>query len=175
MLIMLPLRLGLDQLNEDYAPVLKETFRIPQSVGISGGKPRASLYFVGNQGIVCPRAVCAVCAVCAMCAVFYSRVSCWCGRRLCVLFGSAHGAAGPPISRSRGRARLGGRLRHLPLLRAASAAHSVPFALHETTLARTHVVCQTKFGFWLMFFSLDVQGYRSVALPGVLLSQQGRL
>ncbi|ELR19150.1 cysteine protease, putative [Acanthamoeba castellanii str. Neff] len=49
MLIMLPLRLGLDQLNEDYAPVLKETFRIPQSVGISGGKPRASLYFVGNQ------------------------------------------------------------------------------------------------------------------------------
>jgi hypothetical protein len=52
MLIMLPLRLGLDRINEDYAPVLKETFRIPQSIGISGGKPRASLYFVGNQGIV---------------------------------------------------------------------------------------------------------------------------
>lgn len=50
MLIMVPLRLGLDKLNQDYIPILKKTFRIPQSLGIAGGKPRASLYFVGNQG-----------------------------------------------------------------------------------------------------------------------------
>lgn len=51
MLIMVPLRLGLENLNEDYIPVLKETFSIPQSLGIAGGKPRASLYFVANQGL----------------------------------------------------------------------------------------------------------------------------
>jgi len=49
LLILIPLRLGLDKLNRDYLPVLKETFSIPQSLGIAGGKPRASLYFVANQ------------------------------------------------------------------------------------------------------------------------------
>lgn len=49
LLVMVPLRLGLDKLNEDYIPFLKEVFRIPQSIGIAGGRPRASLYFVGIQ------------------------------------------------------------------------------------------------------------------------------
>jgi len=47
--IMIPLRLGLDSLNEVYAPSLKALYRISQSLGIVGGKPRAAMYFVALQ------------------------------------------------------------------------------------------------------------------------------
>jgi len=47
--IMIPLRLGLDSLNEVYASSLKALYRIPQSLGIVGGKPRAAMYFVALQ------------------------------------------------------------------------------------------------------------------------------
>jgi hypothetical protein len=48
-LIVIPLRLGLDVMNESYIPTLKETFHFPQSLGVIGGKPRASYYFIGYQ------------------------------------------------------------------------------------------------------------------------------
>jgi len=48
-LIIIPLRLGLDTMNEIYYPAILETFKYSQSLGIIGGKPRASLYFVAAQ------------------------------------------------------------------------------------------------------------------------------
>jgi len=49
LLIVIPLRLGLDSINEIYYPSILETFKFKQSLGILGGKPRASLYFVAAQ------------------------------------------------------------------------------------------------------------------------------
>lgn len=49
LLILIPLRLGLDQLNASYVPALEQTFAFPQSVGIIGGKKGHSVYFVGSQ------------------------------------------------------------------------------------------------------------------------------
>lgn len=49
--ILLPLRLGIDSINEVYIPSLKEIFQIPQSLGIIGGKPRSAMYFVAYQGL----------------------------------------------------------------------------------------------------------------------------
>eukprot|EP01113_Clastostelium_recurvatum_P036483 TRINITY_DN5205_c0_g1_i3.p1 TRINITY_DN5205_c0_g1~~TRINITY_DN5205_c0_g1_i3.p1 ORF type:complete len:470 (-),score=118.69 TRINITY_DN5205_c0_g1_i3:37-1446(-) len=48
-LITIPLRLGLDSINEVYIPALTGVFQIPQCIGIVGGRPRASLYFVASQ------------------------------------------------------------------------------------------------------------------------------
>ncbi|KAJ8552159.1 hypothetical protein ON010_g10386 [Phytophthora cinnamomi] len=49
LLILIPLRLGLDQVNERYVPALEKTFAFPQSVGVIGGKKGHSVYFVGTQ------------------------------------------------------------------------------------------------------------------------------
>ncbi|KAG7400984.1 Cysteine protease atg4c [Phytophthora boehmeriae] len=49
LLILIPLRLGLDHVNEGYIQALKKTFTFPQSVGIIGGKKGHSVYFVGTQ------------------------------------------------------------------------------------------------------------------------------
>lgn len=49
LLVLIPLRLGLDQLNECYVPIIEKTFAFPQSVGIIGGKRGHSVYFVGSQ------------------------------------------------------------------------------------------------------------------------------
>lgn len=38
------------QINERYLPQLSTVLSFPQSVGIVGGRPGASLYFVGVQG-----------------------------------------------------------------------------------------------------------------------------
>ena len=38
------------QINERYIPQLKEVLKWPQSIGIVGGRPSSSLYFVGCQG-----------------------------------------------------------------------------------------------------------------------------
>mmetsp|Transcript_7475 Transcript_7475/g.31655 ORF Transcript_7475/g.31655 Transcript_7475/m.31655 type:complete len:380 (+) Transcript_7475:594-1733(+) len=48
--ILIPLRLGLGNLNEIYSACIQQLFRFPQSLGIAGGKPKASLYFVASQG-----------------------------------------------------------------------------------------------------------------------------
>lgn len=48
-LILLVQRLGLDEVPPHYRPALKQSFTMPQSVGVVGGRPRSSLYFVGVQ------------------------------------------------------------------------------------------------------------------------------
>jgi len=47
--ILIPLRLGLDTLNQNYFPCLKLLFTCPYFVGFLGGKPRAAMYFVALQ------------------------------------------------------------------------------------------------------------------------------
>ncbi|KAH3760454.1 glycoside hydrolase family 43 protein [Pelomyxa schiedti] len=47
--ILIPIRLGLEQISDCYIEGLKLCLRLPQSVGIIGGRPRQSLYFLGYQ------------------------------------------------------------------------------------------------------------------------------
>ncbi|KAG2374376.1 hypothetical protein C9374_010946 [Naegleria lovaniensis] len=47
LIILIPLRLGLENFNTDYIPSIKKVFEIPQTLGIMGGKPKSSLYFIG--------------------------------------------------------------------------------------------------------------------------------
>eukprot|EP01130_Rhizamoeba_saxonica_P002947 TRINITY_DN1297_c0_g1_i2.p1 TRINITY_DN1297_c0_g1~~TRINITY_DN1297_c0_g1_i2.p1 ORF type:complete len:421 (+),score=81.77 TRINITY_DN1297_c0_g1_i2:705-1967(+) len=49
MFLLIPARIGIEKVNESYIPHLKEILESPYSVGIIGGKPRASLYFIGYQ------------------------------------------------------------------------------------------------------------------------------
>ncbi|KAG0209224.1 Cysteine protease atg4b [Mortierella sp. GBA30] len=48
--LLLPARYGLDKLTERYVKNLKELFKLPQFLGIAGGRPGRSLYFVACQG-----------------------------------------------------------------------------------------------------------------------------
>jgi len=48
-IILIPIRLGVDSVNKLYIPSLKALLRMPQCLGIIGGRPRQSLYFVGYQ------------------------------------------------------------------------------------------------------------------------------
>lgn len=47
MLLLVPLRLGMDKPNQQYAAGLKRNFRLKQSVGAIGGRPNSAYYFVG--------------------------------------------------------------------------------------------------------------------------------
>ena len=50
-LVLVPLVLGVDRvIDERYVPSVVATLRVKQSLGVLGGKPGASLYFVGAQG-----------------------------------------------------------------------------------------------------------------------------
>ena len=49
-LILIGLRLGLDSVNPIYYESVKATFSFPHSVGIAGGRPSSSYYFMGHQG-----------------------------------------------------------------------------------------------------------------------------
>lgn len=49
-LVLVPVRLGVDSLNPVYFESIKKSFAIPHSVGIAGGRPNSSLYFVGHEG-----------------------------------------------------------------------------------------------------------------------------
>ncbi|KAI8839026.1 hypothetical protein BJ741DRAFT_599736 [Chytriomyces cf. hyalinus JEL632] len=49
-LILVPVRLGLDSLNPVYYPAIKHFFTMPSCVGIAGGRPNSSLYFTGVEG-----------------------------------------------------------------------------------------------------------------------------
>ncbi|KAJ1443639.1 Peptidase C54 [Sesbania bispinosa] len=49
LLLLVPLVLGLDKVNQRYIPLLQSTFKFPQSIGILGGKPGASTYIIGVQ------------------------------------------------------------------------------------------------------------------------------
>ncbi|KAJ7074899.1 hypothetical protein B0H15DRAFT_956948 [Mycena belliarum] len=48
-LLLLGLRLGLDGVNPIYHETIKRLYTFPQSVGIAGGRPSSSYYFVGSQ------------------------------------------------------------------------------------------------------------------------------
>ncbi|KAI1303405.1 Cysteine protease atg4 [Mortierella claussenii] len=50
LLILVTIRLGIDKLNPIYNDAIKTTFEFPQSLGIAGGRPSSSYYFVGYQG-----------------------------------------------------------------------------------------------------------------------------
>ncbi|KAL8763140.1 MAG: hypothetical protein Q9184_000985 [Pyrenodesmia sp. 2 TL-2023] len=49
-LILVGIRLGIDRVTPAYWEALKASLQIPQSVGIAGGRPSSSHYFVGVQG-----------------------------------------------------------------------------------------------------------------------------
>ncbi|GAB1196107.1 Cysteine protease atg4 [Aspergillus pseudonomiae] len=49
-LILLGTRLGIDNVTPVYWEGLKAVLQLPQSVGIAGGRPSASHYFIGTQG-----------------------------------------------------------------------------------------------------------------------------
>ncbi|KAK0158364.1 hypothetical protein PV328_009376 [Microctonus aethiopoides] len=49
LILLVPLRLGADKLNPDYASCLTALFRLPTCIGVIGGRPRHSLYFIGYQ------------------------------------------------------------------------------------------------------------------------------
>jgi len=49
-LILIGTRLGLDRITPVYWEALKASLQMSQSVGIAGGRPSSSLYFVGTQG-----------------------------------------------------------------------------------------------------------------------------
>ncbi|KAL2911351.1 Cysteine protease atg4 [Polyrhizophydium stewartii] len=48
-LLLIPLRLGVDTMNPVYYPAIKHCFGISHCVGIAGGRPNSSLFFLGND------------------------------------------------------------------------------------------------------------------------------
>ena len=50
LLLFIPLRLGQEKFNMEYANALKACFTIPQSVGVIGGRPRHALWLIGCNG-----------------------------------------------------------------------------------------------------------------------------
>ncbi|NXE67220.1 ATG4B protease, partial [Calcarius ornatus] len=53
LVLLIPLRLGLTEINEAYIETLKHCFMMPQSLGVIGGKPNSAHYFIGYVG-ECP-------------------------------------------------------------------------------------------------------------------------
>ena len=49
-MLLIPIRLGVDKVNPIYIGNIKYLLSMQQTMGIIGGKPRHSLYFVGYQG-----------------------------------------------------------------------------------------------------------------------------
>lgn len=50
LMLVVPIRLGLERLEEKYADPLLACLDFPQSVGLVGGRPRQALYFPGRRG-----------------------------------------------------------------------------------------------------------------------------
>uniref|UniRef100_A0A6Q2YAH0 Cysteine protease n=1 Tax=Esox lucius TaxID=8010 RepID=A0A6Q2YAH0_ESOLU len=50
LVLLIPLRLGLSDINEAYIETLKQCFQLPQSLGVIGGKPNSAHYFIGYVG-----------------------------------------------------------------------------------------------------------------------------
>ncbi|KAF5889216.1 cysteine protease ATG4A, partial [Clarias magur] len=47
LLLLIPLRMGINSINPIYIQALKECFKMPQSCGVLGGKPNLAYYFIG--------------------------------------------------------------------------------------------------------------------------------
>lgn len=47
-LLLVPLRLGMDKINKEYSDELVRIFTFPESVGAIGGRPNAAFYFAGT-------------------------------------------------------------------------------------------------------------------------------
>ncbi|XP_057217049.1 cysteine protease ATG4A [Triplophysa rosa] len=47
LLLVIPLRMGINNINPVYIQALKECFKMPQSCGVLGGKPNLAYYFIG--------------------------------------------------------------------------------------------------------------------------------
>ncbi|XP_016306919.1 cysteine protease ATG4A-like [Sinocyclocheilus anshuiensis] len=47
LLLVIPLRMGLNSINPVYIQAFKECFKMPQSCGVLGGKPNLAYYFIG--------------------------------------------------------------------------------------------------------------------------------
>ncbi|KAI4882519.1 hypothetical protein NFI96_018912, partial [Prochilodus magdalenae] len=47
LLLLIPLRMGINNINPVYIQALKECFKMPQSCGVLGGKPNLAYYFIG--------------------------------------------------------------------------------------------------------------------------------
>ncbi|KAL4648226.1 cysteine protease ATG4A isoform X1 [Arapaima gigas] len=50
LLLIIPLRMGINHINPVYIQALKECFKMPQSLGVLGGKPNLAFYFIGFLG-----------------------------------------------------------------------------------------------------------------------------
>ena len=48
-LILLGVRLGIDRITPVYHAALNQALELPQSIGIAGGRPSSSHYFIGHQ------------------------------------------------------------------------------------------------------------------------------
>ena len=48
--MIIPLRLGLSEVNPIYINALKKSFEIPGTVGLVGGRPNQAYYFIGYVG-----------------------------------------------------------------------------------------------------------------------------
>ncbi|XP_069474226.1 cysteine protease ATG4B isoform X2 [Ambystoma mexicanum] len=50
LVLLIPLRLGLSEINKGYIETLKHCLMLPQSLGVIGGKPNSAHYFIGYVG-----------------------------------------------------------------------------------------------------------------------------
>lgn len=54
LILLVPVRLGAEKLNSVYGPCLTALLTFENCIGIIGGRPKHSLYFVGFQGKLLP-------------------------------------------------------------------------------------------------------------------------
>lgn len=50
LILLVPVRLGAEKMNSAYGPCLTALLTLENCIGIIGGRPKHSLYFVGFQG-----------------------------------------------------------------------------------------------------------------------------
>ena len=49
-IVMIPVRLGINDVDSSYFPKISGLFHVPQFLGIAGGRPHSSLFFFASQG-----------------------------------------------------------------------------------------------------------------------------